>query len=244
MPESSPIHGKSFDENIDTLFDEIQLAQQWGRPSILLAVHKSKFGQDKAEEALEGRLKGDGFEVRRLIFNAERSDIAKYIREAPAPTKSVYFISNLDSAGGRDNREAYRGLNLHRELFVDEAIKAVFWLTVNEAANLPRFAPDFWAFRHRVVEFVSQRAAGKVRLPAGILVWDMPRSPDPFESPRSGIEAREQLLRRLPESMEALSTKIDLQSGIGHLHWLLGELALYGLLGCYLLLIGYEFWIA
>jgi tetratricopeptide (TPR) repeat protein len=107
---------------------------------------------------------------------------------------------------------------------VERAIKAVFWLTVNEAANIPRFAPDFWAFRHRVVEFISQRAAGKVKLPAGVLIWDMPRSPDPFENPRSGIEAREELLRRLPESMESLSTRIDLQTGIAHLHWSLGEL--------------------
>jgi tetratricopeptide (TPR) repeat protein len=223
MPEPSALHSKSFEDNIDTLFDEILLAQKWDRPSLLLAVHKSKFGQDKADQALAGRLGQEGFQVRRIVFNDDRSDIAKLVREGGSTEKTVLFISNLDWGGGRGGREAYRGLNLHRELFVEEAIKAVFWLTVNEASNLPRFAPDFWAFRHRVVEFVSQRASGKVRLPAGILAWDMPRSPDPFESPRSGIEAREELLRRLPESTEALSTRIDLQAGIGHLHWTLGE---------------------
>ena len=145
-------------------------------------------------------------------------------RDGMSPAKTVFFISNLDSGGGRDGHEAYRGLNLHRELFVDEAIKAVFWLTVNEAGSLPRLAPDFWAFRHRVVEFISQRTAGKVRLPAGILAWDVPRSPDPFESPRAGIQARQELLGRLPQSMESLSTRIDLHIGIGHLHWTLGEL--------------------
>ena len=192
------LHGKSFDDNIDILFDEILLAEQWGRPSLLLAVHKSKFGQEKAEKILETRLAKKGFQIHRIVFNDSRSDIAQLVRESGAAPKSVFFISSLDWGGGREGRQAYRGLNLHRELFVDEAIKAVFWLTVNEAANLPRFAPDFWAFRHRVVEFVSQRAAGKVRLPVGVLAWDMPQSPDPFESPRGGIQAREELLRQAP----------------------------------------------
>jgi tetratricopeptide (TPR) repeat protein len=224
MPEPRVLHGRSFDDNIDILFDEILLAEQWGRPSLLLGVHKSRFGQEKAEKVLEARLADEGFEVLRIVFNDSRSDIAQLVRESGASRRSVFFISNLDGGGGRGGHQAYRGLNLHRELFVEEAIKAVFWLTANEATNVPRFAPDFWAFRHRVVEFVSQRAAGKVQLPAGILVWDTPGSPDPFESPRSGIEAREELLRRLPQSMESLSTRIDLQAGVGHLLWTLGEL--------------------
>lgn len=224
MPKPSVRPGKSFDDNIDILFDEILLAEQWGRPSLLLAVHKSSFGQDKAERALESRLSPEGFEIHRVVFNDTRSDIAELMRGSGSLAKSVFFISNLDWGGGREGRQAYRGLNLHRELFVEQAIKAVFWLTVHEAASLPRFAPDFWAFRHRVVEFISQRTTGKVRLPAGILEWDMPRSPDPFESPRGGIQAREELLLRLPERMEALSTRIDLHGGIGYLHWTLGEL--------------------
>ncbi len=218
------LRGRSFEDNIEILFDEIRLAEQWGRPSLLLAVHKSRFGQEKSEKILETRLAHEGFQIHRIVFNGSRSDIAQLIRESGAPPKSVFFISNLDWGGGREGRQAYRGLNLHRELFVEEAIKAVFWLTANEAANVPRFAPDFWAFRHRVVEFISQRASGKVSLPAGILAWDMPQSPDPFESPRGGIRARQELLQRLPQSAEALSTRIDLQAGIGHLHWSLGEL--------------------
>jgi tetratricopeptide (TPR) repeat protein len=219
MPETNVQHGKTFDENIDILFDEIVLAEQWGRPSLLLAVHKSKFGQDKAETDLEKRLVEEGFQVDRIVFNDRRSDIAHLLREAAPSAKRVFFISNVDWGGGDDGRQAYRGLNLHRELFVDEAIKAVFWLTVNEAANLPRFAPDFWAFRHRVVEFVSQRAGGKVHLPTGILAWGVQPSADPFDSAAAGIEAREELLRRLPDTLEALSARVELHGSLGYLHW-------------------------
>lgn len=224
MSEHSLQPRKSFDENIDILFDEILLAQQWRRPSLLLAVHKSKFGQDKAEKALEDRLGKKGFHVSRIVMNDQRFDISQLIGEAAPGSPVVFFISNIDWGGGEGGRQAYRGLNLHRELFVEQAIKAVFWLTVNEAANLPHFAPDFWAFRHRVVEFVSQRAAGKVQLAAGILAWDMQRSPDPFESQEDAIRAREDLLRRLPESIEALSARIELCASIGHLYWTLGDL--------------------
>jgi tetratricopeptide (TPR) repeat protein len=224
MPETSVQHGRGFDDNLDILFDEIALAAQWGRPSLLLAVHKSKFGQEKAEKELERRLDEAGFQVARIVINDRRADIAQLMREAPRGARPVFFISNIDWGGGEGGREAYRALNLHRELFVEEAIRAVFWLTVNEAANLPRFAPDFWAFRHRVVEFVSQRATGKVQLPAGILAWDIQRSPDPFEDTQGGIRAREELLRSLPESLEALSTKVELHASIGHLHWSGGDL--------------------
>jgi hypothetical protein len=44
-------------------------------------------------------------------------------------------------------------LNMHREYFIEGNIKAIFWLTINEARQLSRFSPDFWSFRHKVVEF-------------------------------------------------------------------------------------------
>jgi tetratricopeptide (TPR) repeat protein len=225
MPDTSVQHSKSFDDNLDILFDEIMLAEQWGRPSLLLAVHKSRFGQEKAEAQLEDRLRAEGFHVQRIAFNDQRSDIALLLNEAQSSTKPVYYISNLDWGGGDDQRDAYRGLNLHREMFVEGAVRAVFWLTANEAANLPRYAPDFWAFRHRVVEFISQRATGKVRLPAGILVWDVQQSLSAFESTEASIRAREELLRKLPDSPEALAARVELHAGLGFLHWCLGSLS-------------------
>jgi hypothetical protein len=121
MPETSVQHGRGFDDNLDILFDEIALAAQWGRPSLLLAVHKSKFGQEKAETALERRLDEAGFQVARIVINDRRADIAQLTRpERPRP---VFFISNIDWGGGEGGREAYRALNLHRRLFVDEAIR-------------------------------------------------------------------------------------------------------------------------
>jgi tetratricopeptide (TPR) repeat protein len=223
MPEPSTQHGRSFDENIGILFDELVLASKWGRPSVLLAVHKSKFGQEKAEKALETRLNQQGQEVVHVMVNNQRSDIANLITSAGPAVGTVFFISNIGWGGGEDGKQSYRSLNMQRELFVDARIRAVFWLTTHEAADLPRYAPDFWAFRHRVVEFVSQRARGRVRVPVGVLSWDVQKSVDPFDSLQDGIRAREELLRKLPHNLEALSTRIELHQGLGYLHWLGGD---------------------
>ena len=56
---------------------------------------------------------------------------------------------------------------------MEEKIRAVFWLTAVESRGLPRFAPDFWAFRHRVIElddfyFQSHRT---LSIAANNLVW-------------------------------------------------------------------------
>lgn len=42
---------------------------------------------------------------------------------------------------------------MRRELLVDYRIRVIVWVTAAETVDLSRHAPDFWAFRHRVVEF-------------------------------------------------------------------------------------------
>ena len=223
MSKTGPRGGKTFDENISVLHDELGLAAKWERPSILLAIHKSKLSQEKAEQELEARLRRDGQSVARIVVNPERADVAHLILAAPAPERTVFFVSNIDWGGAEDGKEAYRALNLYRELFVENRIKAVFSLTSNEATNLAVHAPDFWAFRHRVVEFASARAAHKASLPAGLLVWDIPDTVDPFDNLDDKIRAREEIMSKLPGNSEALSTRVDLCYVLGHLYWQRGD---------------------
>jgi tetratricopeptide (TPR) repeat protein len=67
--------------------------------------------------------------------------------------KAVFSVVGLSQGGGKGGANAYRALNIRRELLVDHQLRAIFWLTGAEARELSRHAPDFWAFRHRVVEF-------------------------------------------------------------------------------------------
>ncbi len=213
----------SFEENLNTLLEELVLAGKWGRPSILLAVLKSKFGQEKAQAALEERLTSQGQKVIHIVVDKERSDIPHLMVATPAADRSVFFVSNLDWGGGPDHRDAYRALNMYRELFVDNHLRLVLWLTTNEASALARFAPDFWSFRHRVVEFTGQRIPRQVKLPAGVLIWDVQNSVDPFDTLPARIAVREELLARLPRNAEARSSRIDLLYNLGYLYWEAGN---------------------
>ena len=225
MPNTVSQPGTIFEENIELLFEELELAIKWERPSILLAVHKSKFGQDKASRALGEKLNKLGIRITEIIVNNERSDAPHSILATPAARQSVFFVSNIDWGGGADGKDAYKALNLYRELLVENQIKAVFWLTPTEAANLAHYAPDFWAFRHRVIEFSAQRTRGKVSIPAGTLIWQVQELIDSFDKPEQRIAAREEILAKLPPNNESLSTRIELLYYIGYFCWLQGNQA-------------------
>ena len=224
MSNPIPPNRLSFEENIDTLLEELLLADKWKRPSILLAVHKSKFGQVKAETALEGKLNKLGLTVTRIMVDQAHSNIPHLVLSVPTPAQTVFFISNIDWGGGPDKKDAYRALNIYREHFVENHVKAVFWLTVNEAAALPRYAPDFWAFRHRVIEFTGQRLPRNINLPAGVLIWDIQNPADRFDTLEARIAVREELLAKLPYNIEARSARIDLLNNLGYLYWASGDL--------------------
>src|SRR5512146_2878635 len=131
MSNADPPKRLSFDENIDILLEELVLAEKWHRPSLLLAIHKSKFGQDRAQTALEQRLKSLGHTVTQRVVDPEHSDVPHLAVTAAASHPTIFFVSNLDWGGGADRKDTYRALNIYRELFIDNSLLVVLWLTLN-----------------------------------------------------------------------------------------------------------------
>lgn len=148
-------YSKSLKEGLGNLKDEIQLAFQWQRPSILLAIHNSKIGQIKAQQALEQELIKTDKRVARINADGNTLDVIRVMCKTSNKDEVVFFVSGIGNAEDAITHKVYNALNMHRELLVEQHIRVVFWLTKLEAANLPHYAPDFWAFRHRVVEFAS-----------------------------------------------------------------------------------------
>ena len=216
-------NSRSFDENIKTLSSELELAIRWKRPSILLAICRSKFSQNKAENALGRWVQKLGQNIVRIDVNEKQPDVARSILEKGNVDHSIFFVSNLDQGGGDDGKNAYRTLNIFRERFVENELRCVFWLTLNEASNLPKFAPDFWAFRHQAIEFASSHGSAKTNLPAGILTWHIRDFGDSPQDLKEKVRSREELLSQLPERIESTLAKIELLSELGHLYWMLGE---------------------
>lgn len=145
--------GESFNERLAILYSELSLAVKWQRPSILIAVYLSEIIRAQAQNTLSSRLEAIHQKVAAVRVNAREFDIPLGLSQDPAGENTVFYVSGLKWGGGKRGFNAFRALNMRREFFVDYQIRAVFWLTLKEARLLPRRAPDFWAFRHVVVEF-------------------------------------------------------------------------------------------
>jgi tetratricopeptide (TPR) repeat protein len=209
---------KAFAEGIAELFDEILLSIQWNRPAILLVVHPSGKGQEKAKEALQKKLSSLSVDIIQIRPNSEHSDLFHFAGQTEGPDQFVYFVDGI----GVD-QDNYRALNLYREKLVEQKLIVVFWLTEKESMELPRLAPDFWAFRHRVIEFAASRGSRRKALPSGILMWqaELPVSAD--ASIQEKIAFQKNLLQQLPSTDEALVLRADATYLLACYYWRLGE---------------------
>ncbi len=214
---------ESLDERTAMLFEELELAIRWERPSILIAVYESDITRAEVEAALARRLSGLGQRVAPFQASEKEYDIPLILSQKPEREQTVFYVSGLRWGGGKGGARAYQALNLHREYFVDPPIRAVLWLTKAEAGFLPRRAPDFWAFRHRVIEFVDLPAHKGEALSRTELTWgdwDTEASP---EGADGKISLREELLASLPEGEESQAARSDLLYPLAILYWAKGD---------------------
>jgi len=177
LPGAQP--AETLDERVSMLFEELDLAIKWQRPSILLGIYRSEFVCARAQWMLEQRLTRLGQHIYHVTINLDEFDIPMFLSRYPEREKTVFFVSSLKLSGKRAGYHAYRALNMRRELLVDYHIRVVFWLTETEAADLPAHAPDFWVFRHRVIEFLDAPAGDDIAALAGppVLASSLYQSP-------------------------------------------------------------------
>jgi tetratricopeptide (TPR) repeat protein len=140
---------------VHLLLDELSLAIRWNSACILLADYCSEITRRKVELSLRRLIRRAGHSVNDIKVTKTEYDIPLILRDYPSREETVFFVSGLQWAGGRGYSNAYRGLNMHREVLVEAKIRCVVWLTQTEFRKLPRHAPDFWAFRHKVVDFLD-----------------------------------------------------------------------------------------
>src|SRR5574341_787903 len=216
----------SFDERIEILANELDLAIQWQRPCLLLVVYSSEYVRADAEIALENYLIDLGQKTAHLsLKNAEFKDTADFLRRFKDEAKTVFFIDGLRWG---HNREAsiYTALNLQREFFIEKRVRVIFWLTQNEVVDLAYHAPDFWAYRHRVIEFIESPRAERVLQQALEFAWQgIGEYADQFEDTDAKISLRESLLTDLPKGNEVSSIRANLLLTLGVLNWRKGDFA-------------------
>lgn len=216
--QATPKIGKAVDERLNILLNEIKLATTWSRPSILLAVHKSKIQQEQVLCSMEQRLAELSMAVAHVIPGKHQLDILNTIRQKPDRSKTVFFIRGLGN-----HNEIYTGLNLHREIIVENQIKLIFWLTTDEYINLAHQAPDFWAFRHRVIEFPARRSFSRILLPSGVLLWHEKYPLQKLETIRQKISSQENIVKNIPANADAVTNHATATDYLAHLYWLTGD---------------------
>jgi len=213
----------TFRDKITIICDELNLAKQWGKASLILTVHKSIRSQEKTKKALQNKLAPLGFHTVECDVSETDGNFVEKMLLIKNIEDAVFYISNVSWGGGEDEKNGYRVLNLYRETFIEQKIKAVFFLTLREALYLPGYAPDFWAFRHRVFEFRSPRSNNLQPPPVGLMLWHLQRgnsSKDEIDSKISGLM---QIMTDIPEQDESVSMRIDLQYELGFLYWHSGD---------------------
>jgi tetratricopeptide (TPR) repeat protein len=211
------------EEHLATLFEELHLASRWHRPSILLAAYRSRLVLIDAQVCLEKKLRRIKQKVYQVQVTEENFDVPLFVTQCPDRDKTVFFVSGLSHGGGPMGLNAYRALNIRRELLVDHHIRAIFWLDEVEAHAIPENALDFWSFRHRMVELFDAPKPERVTNLVKSLDWPFWDIQELRKEIPAGVILREELLDEIPDWEEAFSIRAELTHMLAALHWVLGE---------------------
>ncbi len=217
-------HSKAFEEGLQILKDEIDLALQWNRPSILLAIHDSNTGRMETEKSLEQAIVKRNKHVVYITVESANPDVIRVMNETPNSADVVFFVSGIQNADQASDGSVYRALNIRRELLVEKSICVVFWINKLEAVNLARLAPDFWAFRHRVVEFAPKHGSKKNSIPIGLFLWEEQIPWMEEDAQKKKLSYFEEMLVRLPKGDDAAVMCMETTLKLVHYSWLLNDL--------------------
>ena len=198
------IEGASIDERIEIILDEFMMAIQWGRPCISFAVYRSEYVKKNILLEIQHALASKEKEVVQLDVNKKLFDIPLVIRDYLDGANKVFSISGLRWGGGRGYSNAYRALNMHREHLIESKAISLFWLTAIEAKQLAKFAPDFWAFRHLVVEFSDFPSIPVIKHPYNA-----------YQDNKTIIETYLAFIKNNPANMQALTSMAKLYYALG-----------------------------
>lgn len=215
---------KTFNENLLIIVEELQLASIWGKASIIFTIHKDIFSQTKTKQALNKKLESLNYQFVEIETDDVEGNLIKHLLHFQNIEHTVFYLSNIDWGGGEDNKDIYRILNLHRETLIEQKMKIILFLNLNEVSKLPHYAPDFWAFRHLVLEFAASSARNKRKPPVGIMQWHLEYSTPQDIYQERNISSLMEITNVIPDQPEALALRIEMQLKLGYLSWQKGDL--------------------
>src|SRR5512143_799752 len=131
-----PVTAASFEERLEILSAELELAVKWQRPCVLLVVYSSEYVREDVEGALENCLIDLGQKsVHLSVRDRDPKDVVPFFQEFKDPAHAVFVIDGFRWGKG-DEAGMYSTISLQWEYFLERQIRAIFWLTQNEVVKL------------------------------------------------------------------------------------------------------------
>lgn len=104
---------------------------------------------DVNNPSLEKSLREQGLQIVSVDVG-DHKDLPAYFSSINS-TNTVFFLHDMD----KGFPDVLQYLNFKREDLVEHKVKVVFWVREEELASIGAQAPDFFAFRNCVVEFME-----------------------------------------------------------------------------------------
>jgi tetratricopeptide (TPR) repeat protein len=204
---------ETFERRVSRLANYLTRAYKYNKPSILFVMYLSEFLRSDVEKSLKSALDEQGLEV--VSVDAGNNKDLPAFFSAMNSDNTVFSVHNME----KGFPDALQYLNFKREELVEHHVKAVFWVREEELARISLEAPDFFAFRNRVIEFMEVPTAVE-RRPA-LVEFALETEYRSLDEIKRSIELKEKLLSEL-------SAKDEISG------YLLGSLGiLYGQIGSY-----------
>ena len=184
----------TLDTRVLRLSNYLNRAHKHNKASILFALYLSEFLRSDMERSLSALLKGQGLQVAGVDAGAHK-DLPAFFSSTNSDD-TVFFVRNI----AKGFPDALQFLNFKRENLVEDHVKVVFWVTEEELSRISREAPDFFAFRNRVVEFMELPHVGETR-PA-LVEFALETEYKSLDEIKRSIELKEKLLSELPVETE------------------------------------------
>lgn len=212
------------DERVEGIFRELELSIQWNRSIILFAVYGSEYVRQEIQSDLENHLFDIGQDTVHIKLSEHVGQNASQFLLLDQEVNRQVFIVSSGNLSSEAQQRCFEMLNDQRDYFIENNLRALFWLTQNEIINLARLAPEFWSFRHWVVEFTESPKTEHLLNQTLDSTWQgIGEYDDQISDTDEKISFREVLLSNLPESAESNSIRANMLLSLGVLHWRKGD---------------------
>ena len=213
----------SFEDRMEILMQELELAIRWHAPAILLVTYGSVYVRNDSVSMADNFLVERDQKVVWISAGDPLVNALGFWQKILEETDNVVFF--LDGFGDFPNQRRFMNLlNQHIYLFKEKQARLVFWLTYKEASTLAYQAPELWVERQQLVELAASPKPEQILQAALESAWQgTGEYGDQFEDTDAKISLRESFLTDLPKNKESTSIRANLLLTLGILHWRKGD---------------------